>query len=134
MVDFVDIKTARDAANAQLTNYEAKLLTEFNPLRNRTLNRGLSSLTEVEKKRYDDLAAALEQVHHAMYLLAMITLQSINQSHEVRDIVNGLRGIADDVNQTAKKIQDIAGALQVAAEIAALVAAVAQKLAPLAGL
>jgi archaellum component FlaC len=65
-------------------------------------------------------------------MLAMITLQSINQSHEVRDIVSSLKGIAKDLKNTAEKLNKIEKAVETAAQIAKLVVAVAQKLGPLA--
>jgi hypothetical protein len=129
MADFVEIKNARDAASSDLARYEADLLTVFNPLRNKLIN-GVP-LTPAEKRDFDQLGPALDEVHHAMVTLALITLQAINQSHEVRDIVNSLNGITGDLQETADRLTAIENATAAVAAVLSSIASVLATLAPL---
>jgi hypothetical protein len=124
LTEFRKIVSDRDAAWKELRGYEKPLLTRVETLSKKKRKTGLDA---AEEEELADTQAAMEKVHHGMWVVGQVSLQAMNDSALLRDIKNSLKGVSSDLEKTKAKLGKIAKIAEVTAKVTTALVALAEK-------
>ncbi|HVO04513.1 MAG TPA: hypothetical protein VMT54_20110 [Candidatus Cybelea sp.] len=124
MAEFQQIVQTRDTALRQLQTVEKPLLARIRTLSDKRRN---GTITPSESSELDTANQGLERVHHGMWIVGQISLQAMNDSNLLRDIVSGLNGISDGLNDAKQTLDRIANVANITAQVTSALVELAQK-------
>lgn len=122
---FQAIVADRNAAlNRLADDIEAPALLEFNRLTNK---KAKGKLTAAEEDSLAVADAALNRVHHAMWIIGQISLQAMNDSPLLRDIKSSLNGVSKDLKKVEAKLDRIVKVAGTVAKVTEVLVKLAEK-------
>ena len=126
-----EILAAAAATRASIVDLDANLAERVEAIKDAAFNAG-RALTPSETAERDQLRAARHEAAEALRALSFQTMEELNDSSTVQDLLSGIQAINRDMDQDLQRLEKITEFAEDAAKVADGLVQVAKGLATLA--